>query len=114
MGKVDIKTDSELQPIVNDVDTMLKLIPQRPPFVMVDRLYSSDDVNTKTGFYISDSNILTKGGFFTEPGIIENIAQTAAVRVGYYFYRLGKPAPPGYIGAIKALKIYSLPKVGGK
>ena len=56
-------------------------------------------------------------GEFIEPGLIENIAQTGAIRAGYMFSKLkeedGSLEPPiGYIGAIKSLKIAKLPKVG--
>ena len=52
---------------------------------------------------------------FIEPGIIENIAQTAALRLGYNNLSGGNGDPKepniGFIGSIKKLKIYKFPKV---
>jgi 3-hydroxyacyl-[acyl-carrier-protein] dehydratase len=94
------------------------LIPQQPPIEMVDTLWLNDDKTTISGFTIQADNIFCKEGFFTEPGIIENIAQTAALRAGYIVSLLAKdgkltgPPPVGYIAAIKNLNIHQLPKVG--
>lgn len=62
---------------------VIDLIPQKAPFVMVDTLYSSNETTTCTGLLISESNILCKNGYFQEPGLIEHMAQSAALRVGY-------------------------------
>ena len=78
---------------------------------MLDKLYYSDEEGTGTGLTITKENIFTKNGQFTEPGIVEHMAQAIAIRVGYYYDSIGKPAPTGYIGAIKNLVIYRLPKV---
>jgi 3-hydroxyacyl-[acyl-carrier-protein] dehydratase len=53
-----------------------------------------------------------KDGFLQEPGIIENIAQTAAAKAGYEVKKNGAEPLIGFIGAVKDLKIYDLPKVG--
>ena len=100
-----------------NTDKVTSLIPQKAPFVMVDELIASDDVSSISGFTISADNIFTQNGEFIEPGLIENIAQTGAIRAGYMFSKLkeedGSLEPPiGYIGAIKSLKIAKLPKVG--
>lgn len=90
---------------------ILSLIPQRPPFVMVDRVLSSDGNSTRTSFKITDDNIFVTGGRFREPGLLENIAQTAAAGAGELALREGKPVAIGYIGAIKNLEITDLPCV---
>lgn len=92
------------------------LIPQKPPIEMVDTLWANDDTCTVSGFTIQPDTIFCENGFFTEPGIIENIAQTAALRAGYIAST--SPAPPsgpppvGYIAAIKNLIIHQLPSTG--
>ncbi len=63
-------------------ENVLSLIPQRPPFVMIDRLVSSDADIIKTSFKITGDNIFVTDGRFREPGLLENIAQTAAARAG--------------------------------
>jgi predicted hotdog family 3-hydroxylacyl-ACP dehydratase len=93
----------------NDI---LQVIPQRPPVVMVDALYVCDEHGAKTGFTIEEDNIFCENGFFSEGGIIENMAQTAAAQIGYLCREKKIPVPIGFIGAVKNLEIFSLPKAG--
>ena len=102
----------KFQNVIVDQDMILRLIPQRAPMVMVDKLLWADTETTRSGLRIKAENILTQNGYFSEAGLMENIAQTAALQVGYYYYTQNLPAPPGFIGAIKKVNIYSLPKVG--
>ena len=90
---------------------VIKLIPQKPPFVMVGDVVSSDEKTTVTTFTISEDNILVENGFFGESGIIENIAQTVAVRAGLQKEKSNGEATIGMIGAVKNLRINSLPPV---
>ncbi len=95
------------------------LIPQKPPIEMVDKLWFNDETTTISGFSIKSTNIFCEDGFFREPGIIENIAQTAALRVGYVVSLMEKNGekvnpPVGYIGAIKKLIINRLPEIGSE
>ncbi len=94
--------------IVNTPD-ISELIPQKPPIVMVDALYYNDDEKSITGFTINKENIFCSNGYFREPGIIENIAQSAALRMGYICKLRKVPVPLGFIGALKNLQIYSIP-----
>ncbi|HMJ46203.1 MAG TPA: hypothetical protein VK498_02685, partial [Ferruginibacter sp.] len=64
-------------------DAILSYIPQRPPFVMVDKILSSGESSTRTSFIIHEKNIFVENGKFREPGLVENIAQTAAAGAGY-------------------------------
>ena len=88
------------------------LIPQRPPFVMIDKLLSVGEAFIRTGLNIKSDNIFVEDGEFKEPGLVENIAQTAAARAGYISRTENKPVLVGYIGAVKNLEIFSLPKTG--
>jgi len=88
------------------------LIPQKPPFVMVDRLTSFSETSTTTTFGIRADNIFVKNGVFKEPGLVENIAQTAAARAGYVSRTENKPVLVGYIGAVNSLQVFLLPKTG--
>ena len=87
------------------------LIPQRKPFVMIDALLHSDEKLTRTTFQVRQENIFVVDGFFREAGLLENIAQTAAARVGYIVQKEKKPAPMGYIGAVKNFEVFDLPRV---
>ena len=54
------------------------LIPQKPPFVMIDKLINFSETTTSTSFCIKADNIFVAHDYFKEPGLVENIAQTAA------------------------------------
>jgi 3-hydroxyacyl-[acyl-carrier-protein] dehydratase len=89
-------------------------IPQRNPFVMVDKILSNDTKQTTTSFVIKEDNVFCSDGHLLEPGIIENMAQSAAARAGYIAVSSGKEPLLGFIGAIKNLVIHFLPKVNNK
>ena len=92
---------------------ILDLLPQHPPFVMVDKLLYYDDITTTTSLTICEDNIFVENNEFTESGIIENIAQTCAARMGYLNkYIANDTVKIGFIGSIKNLIIEELPKVG--
>jgi 3-hydroxymyristoyl/3-hydroxydecanoyl-(acyl carrier protein) dehydratase len=93
-------------------EEVLKLIPQRPPIVMVDKLISAADGKTVSGFTILADNIFVENGIMQEPGMVENVAQSAALGVGYMCSIKNEKVPLGFIGAVKNLKIYGLPAVG--
>lgn len=93
-------------------DSILTLIPQRPPFVMVDRLLYCDETTARTGLTVRADNLFVEDGVLTAPGLTENIAQTAAARSGFSASQQQMPAPVGFIGGIRNLRIYALPKIG--
>ncbi len=97
--------------IVQGTD-IVRYIPQRPPVVMIDGLLHCEDTTATTSFTILPDNIFVEDGRFTEAGLLENIAQTAAAKVGYECEKLNKPVPPGFIGGIKNLVVSSFPTVG--
>ena len=90
---------------------IISLIPQRPPFVMIDRLTGYDETIATTAFVVKPENVFVENGRLTEPGLVENIAQTAAARAGYVAKQENKPVQLGYIGAVKNLVIHALPFV---
>ena len=87
-------------------------IPQRAPFVMVGGVVNVEDKLYITRLVISDDNLFVVNGEFTEPGLVENMAQTAAAGTGYRYHQLGEVVPVGFIASIKNLKINSLPQTG--
>jgi predicted hotdog family 3-hydroxylacyl-ACP dehydratase len=95
-----------------NIENIQSLIPQRPPFVMIDKLLAVNEITTTTGFSIQADNIFVENGVFKEPGLVENIAQTAAARAGYISYTENKPVLVGYIGAVNSLQVIALPKTG--
>ena len=87
-------------------------IPQKPPMVMVDRIVDVSNKTTVTSFLIGKDNVFTEDGFFREPGLIENIAQSAAAGIASIPSDVNGEPKLGYIGAIRELKIFKLPKAG--
>jgi len=89
------------------------LLPQQEPLVMVGRLIHFDMEKTVTRTTVNPDNIFVENGLFTTSGIIENIAQTCAARIGYVNkYILRKGIQLGFIGAIRNLRLHRLPAAG--
>jgi predicted hotdog family 3-hydroxylacyl-ACP dehydratase len=89
------------------------LLPQRPPFVMVEKLLYCDLQTTRTALTVNEDNIFCDNGILSASGIIENIAQTCAARIGYintYIYRNAMKI--GFIGAIRNQEFLRLPRAG--
>lgn len=94
-----MKMDNKLRQI-----DVLELLPQRPPFVMIDHLIYFDKVVTITEFEIKTDNLFTEGETLNSCALVENIAQTCAARMGYinqYIYK--EHVKLGFIGSIKNL-----------
>ncbi|MGN6646256.1 MAG: 3-hydroxyacyl-ACP dehydratase [Cytophaga sp.] len=87
-------------------------IPQRDPIVMIDTLVNVYGGITETALTVTADTLFVQDGLLHEPGLIENIAQTAAAGVGYACALKKEVVPVGFIGAIKNLTILQLPKVG--
>ena len=89
------------------------LLPQQEPFVMIGRLIYFDERRTMTETTIKEDNIFVDEGMFSASGLIENIAQTCAARIGFANkYLLKKGIQIGFIGAIRNLELFRLPKAG--
>lgn len=97
---------------LNEID-IHELLPQQEPFVMIGKLTQFDMGKTVTETVIAEDNIFTENGVFTASGVIENIAQTCAARIGYVNkYILKKGIQLGFIGAIRNLQLHRCPIVG--
>lgn len=87
------------------------LIPQQDPIIMVDSLVSYSDDSVVSEFKIDPSNIFVLNGVLTEPGLIENMAQTVALHTGSQYKLKNETPPTGYIGAIKDVEVMQLPAI---
>lgn len=96
---------------IDDI-TLKELIPQRPPFVMIDRLLSCDMVVTTTTLEVREDNLFVANGRFSAEGLMENIAQTCAARMGYINLNRGDKVKIGVIGAVSNFEVFRTPKVG--
>ena len=91
---------------------VLDLIPQRPPFFIIDCLTHFDPVITSSRFTVRDNNLFFSEGRLLASGLIENIAQTCAARIGYINRLSNEVIKLGFIGAVRNLKIYKTPLAG--
>jgi predicted hotdog family 3-hydroxylacyl-ACP dehydratase len=80
---------------------------------MVGTLTHFELTTSTTETRIEESNIFVTDGKFSASGMMENIAQTCAARLGFYNkYILKKDVQVGFIGAIRNYVVNSLPEVG--
>ncbi len=93
-------------------DAVLELIPQRPPFVLVDTLVSASDTRFHSRFTIPAHHVLVEHGRLLDAGIFENAAQTAALGMGHLAKKHGAPPPLGFIGAISKAELHGEPAAG--
>ncbi|MCF0189976.1 MAG: hydroxymyristoyl-ACP dehydratase [Marinilabiliaceae bacterium] len=92
---------------------ILNYIPQRMPIVMIDRFHGLQDSETSaSGLLVTDENLFVQNGKFQDSGIIEHIAQSCAMHLGYESVSRGEPVPLGFIGSVNKLEIKRLPLVG--
>jgi predicted hotdog family 3-hydroxylacyl-ACP dehydratase len=91
---------------------VLELLPQRPPFVMIDRLIYFDRIVTKTELLVRNDNLFFEHQRLAASGLIENIAQTCAARMGYINRLSNESVKLGFIGAIRNLTILRTPREG--
>ncbi len=90
-----------------------ELLPQQEPIVMVSRLVYLDDTSIVSEMDINADNLFVDNGHLSASGLIENIAQTCALRIGYFnTYIYKKMVQIGFIGAIRNMEITSLPESG--
>ena len=90
-----------------------ELLPQQEPFVMIGKLTHLDSTLTITETVVEAGNIFVDDGRLSASGMMENIAQTCAARIGYVNkYILKKGIQLGFIGAVRNFEVKSLPKMG--
>lgn len=96
-------------------EEILNYIPQRTPIVMIDTFFGFEDQDTSsTALTIAEDNLFvdktTKK--FQDSGIIEHIAQSCAMHVGYESVTRGEGIPLGFIGSVNKLTVNRLPVAG--
>ena len=92
-----------------------ELLPQQPPFVMVDKLMHFDETVTTTAFEVRADNIFVDDGTLNACALAENIAQTCATRLGFVNkYILKRAIQLGFIGSIRNMQVMRTPSVGEK
>ena len=92
--------------------SLRELIPQRHPFVMIDKMLSFDMTVTVTQLEIRADNVFCKNGRLSAEGLMENIAQTCAARMGYINLNKNEAVKIGVIGSVNNFEVFKTPKVG--
>lgn len=86
-----------------------ELLPQQEPFVMVTCLTHYDAETSVSQTTIGPDNIFVDNGYFSASGMMENMAQTCAARIGFYNkYVLHKDVQLGFIGAVRNYEVHEL------
>lgn len=99
-------------PPLESID-ILSLLPQRPPFVLVDCLVHYDETSTICRFTVPKNHLLLEEDALSAAGLLENMAQTCAARLGFYNkYVLRERVCIGYIGAVRGFVVHKRPRVG--
>lgn len=88
------------------------ILPQRPPFVMIDRLTRYDENSASTSFVVRDGGMFVVKGKMLATGLVENMAQTCAARLGYFNLISGQPVKIGFIGAVSNFHTDRMPHAG--
>ena len=98
------------QPIF-DKKIIENLIPQKHPFVMVDKIYFFEENTMVSGLKITADNIFFNGENFVESGIIEHMAQSIALHKGYDCFLKNEKVPVGFIASLNNIEFFNLPKL---
>lgn len=98
-------------------EDVIRYIPQREPIVMVHGLLSHSESASTAVFSVEEGNLFVRDGKLLPSGLMENIAQSAAIRSGYAFTQLpageGPEKPPvGFIAGLKDFEVHRLPAIG--
>jgi 3-hydroxymyristoyl/3-hydroxydecanoyl-(acyl carrier protein) dehydratase len=97
---------------MKDLTNIFQLIPQRLPMVMVDEHISTDEKKTFTKFLVLADSMFCEDGVLSEAGILENMAQSAAARLGFSYKMKGGTPPIGIIASLQEIQIKNYPKTG--
>jgi predicted hotdog family 3-hydroxylacyl-ACP dehydratase len=95
------------EPVIGDVR---RLIPQREPFIMLDRFLGATETEADTALTVCADNLFCTDGVMDEAGVVEHIAQSASAFAGYKALRLDKPTPLGFIGEVRKFRLYCFPR----
>lgn len=93
------------------MDNIKEYIPQREPIIMVDKISQVEEDWVETTFLVQEDNLFLEDGELTESGLMENMAQSAASKVGFEYKEKNEKVPLGFIGAISKVNMHFRPKL---
>lgn len=105
--------------VMSETIEIQQYLPHRAPMLMVDYILDIDHETVNTVFTIKEDNIFVDNGRFSEPGLIENAAQTCSAIVAKS-YLIGDDGIEndvdliGFISSIRSVKIHAMPLVGSE
>jgi predicted hotdog family 3-hydroxylacyl-ACP dehydratase len=97
-----------------EIQNAAGFIPQKIPFILVDKLIYVDDSTSHGSFKITEGNYFVKSGYYSTSGMVESMAQTAAAGTGYLCRKNNREVPIGYIGAVQKLEVKNWPPVAAE
>jgi 3-hydroxymyristoyl/3-hydroxydecanoyl-(acyl carrier protein) dehydratase len=68
-----MQTEMSSKEIICQGEELFRLIPQRPPMVMIDRFYGIEENTSWSGLTVTPDNLFCRDGVLQETGIIEHI-----------------------------------------
>lgn len=89
-----------------------QFLPQRPPFVMVDSILDVTDRAGVTQLTIRPDNLFVDDGELSAAGLLENMAQSCAARIGCINLTRGGCVRDGVIGDIRNFTVLRNPVAG--
>ncbi len=93
-------------------DTVEYYLPHRAPMVLVDGMNNMDDEGGVGELLVVSGLALMEGDYLGEGGLIEHMAQSAALYSGHAYRSRGEEVPVGFITKVSEVDIVRLPKVG--
>ncbi|WP_228852831.1 hypothetical protein [Aegicerativicinus sediminis] len=94
---------------IEDLEKIKLLIPHREPMILISSILSASENEVVSSLLIKENSVFLDKDLFSEAGIIENMAQTAACLEGLKKNSVTSPTI-GYLVSVNNLKIISLPK----
>jgi len=83
--------------MISGREDIIQYIPQREPMILVHQLLEYSSKRVVSGFNIEENHVLVSNGVLSEAGLLENMAQTAALSKGYEYARKNEKPPIGFI-----------------
>ncbi len=93
-------------------EAIIRLIPQKPPFVFISSLDSVTESTCTTTFTFDQDHTFCDDGKLSAAGVLEHIAQSAGCKSGYESFISGKKGSLGFIGEIRDFVCHRLPYAG--
>jgi predicted hotdog family 3-hydroxylacyl-ACP dehydratase len=88
------------------------LIPQKPPFVLINSLKTINEKICITSFFVTTDHVLFSNGKLSLAGLLENMAQSSGCKLGYEDFMAGKKPRVGFIGEVRDFQYSRLPFAG--